>query len=132
MKLVFQSFTNNLVRFLLVLVILYILFNLGRSIFQNYQVNEKINRINTDIADLQKQKQALLNQNLYYQTDTFKEIEARKKLGLKREGETMVIVPENQQQDNQNSPNGSSNKTKSSSWEFAPNYLKWWQYVIEK
>lgn len=131
MKFQFKSIANNFSRILILLVIFYILFNLGRSIFQNYRVNEKINSIDTDIADLENQNQLLKNQNLYFQTDTYKEIEARKKLGLKSEGETVIIMPDNKDSQDDNS-NIISNKSNSKNPEFSPNYTKWYHYVIGK
>lgn len=133
MKFNLIKFGNNFSRILILLVIIYILFNLGRSIFNNYSVNEKIAKINNDIADLEKQNQYFINQNLYYQTDTFKELEARRKLGLKKEGETVIIAPDNKNEPLiVNSTEASNQKSESSLQVIIPNYIKWWNYVLGK
>lgn len=114
----------------MLLVILYILYNLGYSIFSNYKVNEKIIGTTTDINSLKQENELLKNQNLYYQTNTFKELEARRKLGMKADGENVIITPDNKDQsdlpDNLSAQGENiQNKTK-----VVPNYVKWWQYMM--
>ncbi|EKD56255.1 MAG: hypothetical protein ACD_58C00245G0001 [uncultured bacterium] len=133
MKINILSITNNLGRVIILLIILYILFNLGRSIFSNYQVNEKILNVNNEITDLANQNQMIKNQNLYYQTNTYKEIEARRKLDLKKEGETVVIVPENSDKtDTTDISDSTSSDHPSKKIAIIPNYVKWWNFLIGK
>lgn len=114
----------------MLLVILYILYNLGHSIFSNYKVNEKIISTTTDINSLKQENELIKNQNLYYQTNTFKELEARRKLGMKADGENVIITPDNKDQsslsDNSSTP-GATIQNKSA---VVPNYVKWWQYMM--
>lgn len=130
-KSISSSILNNLTRIFMVLVIIYILFSLGKSIFTNYKINEKIANENQQVSDLQTENLFLKNQNLYYQTDIFKELEARRKLGLKKEGETVVIAPENKGLDTNQTNGGSSNQETSGSIQSkTSNYLKWWWYMM--
>lgn len=133
MKINFIKLGNNFSKIIILLVILYILFNLGRSIFGNYQVNEKILTVNNEITDLANQNQMIKNQNLYYQTNTYKEIEARRKLDLKKEGETVVIVPENSDKtDTINISDPTNNNNSSKKIVIIPNHVKWWNLLIGK
>lgn len=80
-------------RFLWLTVLVYLAVTVGRAINKNYQSHRQARGIEQDIAQLNDQirRQELLN--IYYQSDTFKELEARRRLGLKRPGEKVVIVP---------------------------------------
>jgi cell division protein FtsB len=75
------------------LLILYTFFMLGRSIWINYQLNKETEKLNLEIEEAKIQNQNLENLILYYKSDSFREVEARKKLGLKKPGETVVAVP---------------------------------------
>lgn len=74
-------------------VIFWILFLLGRAVWQNWDLKHSIWKLNEQIATLEQQKNDLENLNLYYSSDSFKELEARKRLGLKKPGEKLVILP---------------------------------------
>lgn len=128
----FSKIANNFSRIIILLVIIYILVNLGRSILGNYKVNEKIVGVNNEISDLEEENQFLKNQNLYYQTDIFKELEARRKLGLKAEGENVVIAPDNSDTADSldNSSISISNKNVQNKTTVVPNYVKWWWYML--
>jgi len=73
--------------------ILYILFLLGRVLWINANLKNSIEKLHQQIAALEQQKKDMSNLILYYQSDAFKELEARKKLGLKKPGEKVVIIP---------------------------------------
>ena len=75
------------------LFILYILFLLGRVLWINANLKNSIEKLHQQIAALEQQKKDMSNLILYYQSDAFKELEARKKLGLKKPGEKVVIIP---------------------------------------
>lgn len=75
-----------------VLVIFYVIFLLGKSIWTNYDLRQSIQKLNSQIATLEIQKKQLADLNLYYASDPYKELEARKKLGLKKPDEKVVII----------------------------------------
>jgi len=77
---------------LIVLVILYICFLLYQSLYSNFRTGEKIKSLKQDVTELQKEKGELEVLTAYYKTDTFQELEARKKLGLMMPGEKAVKV----------------------------------------
>lgn len=78
--------------FLLFALLGYISFLLYQAVYFNYQTSQKIKSLKSDIAELNEQKEKLEDLIIYYQTDTFAELEARKKLGLKMPGEKVVKV----------------------------------------
>jgi len=66
-----------------VLVVIYALFLLGKSVWTNYDLRQTIKELNGQIATLEEQKTELNDLNLYYSSDAYKELEARRELGMK-------------------------------------------------
>lgn len=71
----------------------YFLFLTYKSVLYNYNTNKKIDSLKEEIALLEIEEDYLANLNVYYQTDSYKELEARRKLGLKGSGETVIKIP---------------------------------------
>lgn len=82
-------------RTLLTLAVAYIFLNLGQAVQKNYIINESIANMNSQIRELKKQVSFLETQLVYYDSRAYQELEAKRRLGLKRPGETVVLVPEN-------------------------------------
>lgn len=95
-----NQLTSFLVRIGSILLIFYILFLLGRSVWTNYDLRQSIKKLNTQIATLEQQKIDLRNLNLYYSSESFKELEARRKLGFKKPDEKVVIIASAQDTNN--------------------------------
>ena len=113
-------------RLLLVLLVLYILFLVGKVVYQNYQTKRRLAEIEAEIERLRQENRRLSDLVTYYQTDTFRELEARKKLGLKKPGETVVALPENADEeivDPTRLPAAPAPPP-------MPNYRKWWEYLF--
>lgn len=83
---------NPWVRFVWLIVVLYMLFTVGRLAYKNYQLNMEESALEADIIVLQNEIQDLRNQVVYYQSDSYKEKMLRAKLGLKKEGESVVVI----------------------------------------
>jgi hypothetical protein len=66
-------------------------------------LGRQVNRLKTQISLLQDQKTALDASTKYYQTDSFRDRQARSQLGLQSPGENVVIIP-----GSQSSPSDSS------------------------
>ena len=114
---------------LLYLLVLYTFYMLGFSVWNNYLLQKQITNIQNQIASTQKNNKDLQNLIVYYQSESFQEVQARSELGLKKPGETVVDVP-TQQINNFNTE--LQNQTQDiSANQPAPtvaNYRLWWQY----
>ncbi|HPM28043.1 MAG TPA: hypothetical protein PLX55_02715 [bacterium] len=87
---------KNKLWFLNVLVLLfvaYLLFLCYKAIASNYKTTARINVLEEEIALANEEKEFMEALNLYYGTNTFRELEARRKLGLKLPDEQVVRVP---------------------------------------
>ncbi|MBI4029729.1 septum formation initiator family protein [Candidatus Berkelbacteria bacterium] len=115
-------------RVVLILVLVYTLFLLGRSVYFNYQTNQEIRNLKTAISKDKDEVENLKNLIAYYQTESFKELEARRKLGLKKPGEEVVSVPENIA--SQSLPEKQKPATILEKGFESPNYQKWWEFVF--
>ncbi|MCA9388899.1 septum formation initiator family protein [Candidatus Berkelbacteria bacterium] len=82
-------------RTILTLVIAYIFLNLAQAIQKNYVINESLVKMNDQITELKKQVAFLETQLVYYDSHAYQELEAKRRLGLRRPGETVVLVPHN-------------------------------------
>lgn len=112
-------------------VILYIFYILGHAIWLNWALKKEIDGIKADIANIQEKNQNLENLIIYYQSDSFKELEAREKLGLKKIDEKVVIVPVRKY-----NPADSAEEDKISALIKKPvakiaNWRIWWAFLFE-
>lgn len=116
-------------RILVLAIIGFIIFNIGRSVYKNWQTNQKIADIEKAIVELEKQNKNLQNLIAYYQTNAFKELEARQKLGYLKPDEKVLIIPELGQNKETQTPTVNSQEEKNQSSQ-DPNFLKWYHYIF--
>lgn len=84
---------NNVLNFIGTVIAIYLVVVLIQTVRHNYVLGKQIEALNTKIALLQSQKQQLEYSIQYYNTDSFRDREARSKLGLQLPGENVVIIP---------------------------------------
>jgi cell division protein FtsL len=75
---------------LVVLVLIVIVF--GRESYHYFKVAEEVNNLEQNIENLKKENEDLIKNREYFQSQEFLEDEARKKLNMVKEGETVVMV----------------------------------------
>lgn len=76
-----------------VLFVFYMFFIAGRMVYKNYQTEQQIASLEKEIVEIEEENQDLRASIIYYQSDNFKEREARLKLGLQKPGETVIVIP---------------------------------------
>lgn len=125
----FKMFFNKLAIYALMA---YIFFILGKSVWINWYLGREIDRLKSDISEIQKQNKDLENLILYYQSDSFKEVEARQKLGLKKPGEKVMAVPVKKYDNFQEeTATDQANIAAKENQENTPHYLLWWAYFFQ-
>lgn len=82
----------NFVPVLILVLVGYVSFLLYQAVYFNYKTSQKIKSLQTDTVGLEEQKIQLEALIAYYKTDSFAELEARKKLGMKMPGEKVIKV----------------------------------------
>lgn len=77
-----------------VIVFLTILFGLAKGTVKRVKVSSEIMELQDEINQLEGQNQVFSQLINYLKTDSFIEQEARLKLGYKKPGEHLVVIPE--------------------------------------
>ena len=121
-----ESKKFSFVPFLILTLVAYVGFLLYQAVYFNYKTSQKIKTLKNQLVDLDSEKQKLESLIAYYQTDTFAELEARKKLGMRMPGEKAikVDVPEDQA-----SLAKEQNQQKPVTQPAIPNWQKWVNYL---
>ncbi len=123
LKIILGSYSSYFSNIIIFLVIVYFLFIVGKALYQSYQDQKSILEKKNEIVSLRAQVIYLENQNLYYQTQSYKEKEARKKLGMVKPGETAVAL-DRVSSDSQTVTVPAEKKLD------LPNYIRWWNYFF--
>lgn len=114
--------------FFLAVMLVIVIFGpaLGSEFYRNYQIEKEIESLKNEIDTLDKNNYQLSKLVEYYNTDQFKEREARKRLNLKKEGESLVIIKQRGVDLKK-----TSEMEEKANVENLPNYKKWWNYFFE-
>lgn len=112
--------------FVIFLVVLYMFFVVGRSIWVNYNSNKSLDDEAAKIDLLRDNITELENQIAYYQTQSFREKEARAKLGYRAPGENIMILPLDTEEEKVADVGLGEVNIKT------PNYVLWWKYFFER
>lgn len=86
---------NRLLSIAILIFALCLIVSLSRDIINLIQKEEEIEGSQLEVEELEVKNEELKKQLEYVKSAEFLEKEAREKLGLAREGETVVILPEN-------------------------------------
>ena len=71
----------------------YFVYLIYGAVVANYRTNQEIASLKAEIDLLNSEKDYIANLNIYYATNAYKELEARRKLGMKKPDEKIVHVP---------------------------------------
>ena len=118
--------------FLLVSLIMvgWAFFVLGKMVWQNYQVNQQIRNLENEISEIETSNEKLSDLISYFQTETYKEQEAREKLGLVMPGEKVLVFPEDENKEDEGDIVSTITKEEDKE-ENLPNYKKWWNFFFK-
>lgn len=113
-----------------IIILVFICLSLAREITRKRQLNKEISSLRDQISELEKNKEEFSELIDYLNTESFVEQEARMKLGLQKEGESLVIIPENAFNIVQGNTGGKTDEDAGTSENNTENYSKWWQYFF--
>ena len=106
------------------------IYGLGRSLVSNYGVDSEINQLEKKIADLEQQNRDMTQFIDYLQTDDFVAREARLKLGLKKAGENLVIVKDDEMEKIKASESQTAEAQNQKANDKKSNIAKWFDYLF--
>ena len=113
----------------LIPVILALMVGIFQEFYYRYKVQKDLNKLNIEIANLDKQKNELNNLIDYYKNESNLEKEARVRLNLKKEGEKVVIILP--QATSASKFDESISGAGGVNFENLPNYKQWWYYFFK-
>ena len=92
-----KTFLKTLIEFRLLFVInavvlVFLSLSFGREFVRNSEIKREINMLEQQATSLESRNLDLLELNTAFQTESFIEREARLKLGMKKPGETVIVV----------------------------------------
>lgn len=109
---------------LMIVVLCFFVFATGREFWRRLKLEMEIGKIEDEISALEQQNSELSELIDYFNSSLWQETELRQRLGLQKEGETMVVIPEEktiQPQKLALNPEPS-----------IPGPMKWWNYFFKK
>lgn len=114
-------------------LLVFFLFASGREVIRWYNVRKQVRRLAQTVAVEQQRQQQLQDLIDYLGSPTYQEREARLKLGLKKPGERVILVPPGPEESGNASTtpsDGAVNNGGQSSAEPATPPARWWRYFF--
>lgn len=115
-------------------------FAFGREYVRNREIQNEISRLQNEASALQARNLEIADLNTAFRTESFIEREARLKLGMKKPGETVVVITEPASTDVALFPEENEDALESETdprallvvdqQEEVANPVKWWQYFM--
>lgn len=100
---------------------------LGKEVVIRYSIQREISQLQKQYQDLQGSNVEIGSVISYLESDTYAEEQARSKLGLKKEGESVILLPQDTQIAEQSS---SQSATESATQDAQSNTTRWWDYFF--
>ncbi len=98
-----------------------------RAVYQNYQINQEINRLRSETERLQAKKLETLDMLNYVRSSTFVQDKARSELNLLQPGEKVAVITPGLAAKTQSSRQENEGLVKSKD---VGNPTKWWRYFF--
>ncbi len=121
-KKITQVFFSKGLFFILIALLLFFSFSLLREVKNKKEIKTEIQTLEQDISKLNTDNEKLQNLIDYLKTDEYAELAAKEKLGMKKQGEKVILITENDDQKIKSIT--ISHKQKS-------NLQLWWKYFFK-
>ncbi len=125
--------SSKIFLFLMSLVLIVLAVNVGQESYRKHKLVKEIDQLKNEVERLEGGNHELANLMEYLKQETYLEKEARIKLNLKKPGEKVVIVPQNQESEN-SALNQEVSLDQTNQTDFkneSANYWKWWEYFFQ-
>lgn len=86
---------KKIINFTILIIGIGLIISLSRDIFRLLRAGDRIKQAQLQVEELEKENIELKELEEYYQSEEFVEEQARNKLNLAKEGETIIILPPN-------------------------------------
>jgi len=124
-------FFDTFFRIIILIIVILFLVNIGRTIYKNHNIKTKIINLENINSDLENDRLNLKNRILFYETDIYKELEARKHLNYQKKDEKVVVLLKKEKNENITNENIQKNAEEVKNNEnIVPNWQKWLKYIF--
>ena len=110
--------------FILFAIVIYLMIIVGKTVWDNYQSNKEIAVEQEKLHELENQLAYTENEIAYFKTASFKEKQARAKLGYIAPGEKVISLPTDEPAPGDKKQVVTKEETK------VPNYYLWFNYLF--
>ncbi|MCH7492578.1 septum formation initiator family protein [Patescibacteria group bacterium] len=125
-----RLFRSKLVIIFEVLILVVLASALGKEMIRKYQIESEINELQNEVSRLEDNNIELNSLITYFQSDSYKEEQARLKLGLQREGESVItVLGVAAGEDSDSSQDSATNNLANDNIVFNPQ--QWWDYFFK-
>lgn len=110
-------------------VLIFLGVSIGKEITRRVEITQRVSSLENEIASLENKNTQLSDLINYFKSESYQEREARLKLNLKKEGEQVIIIPNdslNNESVTADNPDQSSGTASSPS-----SAKKWWNYFFK-
>jgi cell division protein FtsB len=90
---------RRLYQLTIIVIGLFIIYGSSRNILELWRQKQRVWRIQKEVKELEIKEAELKKKLEYYNSDEYVEKMAREKLLLQKEGETVILIPQEQNQD---------------------------------
>ncbi|MEI6266336.1 MAG: septum formation initiator family protein [bacterium] len=101
--------------------VLCILYAVGNTVYENYQIQQGILGLKNDITNMAQANKDLSAEILYYQSPSYQERIAREKLNLQKPGEKVIVIL----------PEAKAKVVKEDPYVKLTNPQKWWLFFFK-
>jgi len=115
-------FYSKFFLFFCVAIFFAILFGVAKGTIKNYKVDSEVQDLQKEISNLERQNQEFNQLISYLKSENFIEQEAKLKLGLKKSGENLVVIPQAETVNQTEEENRNQQLS---------NPAKWWAYFFK-
>jgi cell division protein FtsB len=95
MRITVNILNKKPIQILIIIIGIALIVSLSRSILKMFKAKDELRLAEQKIEELQKEAASLTEKREFYQSEEFIEQEARNKLNMAKEGETVVVLPPN-------------------------------------
>lgn len=103
------------------LVVLYLLYIVGKTLYQSYLVRKEVDNLKLSVIELQQTNKQLSERIVYYQSSSYRERIARERMGLMKPGEEVIVIL----------PEEKPKTAEKDADDGLPNYQKWWNFFFK-
>lgn len=128
-----QSFFRRILRSKLligteIVILILISVALAKELFRRQQIEGEVSDLKKEIESLEKNRLELTGLAQYFNSQAYKEEQARQKLGLQKPGESVIIMPDTKNEVLQTQ--GGEVKSTAMASQESSNPQKWWDYFF--